>query len=117
VDADEDQPLLFWFWEIPLAYVPRCARGWPARRLHRDHGRVFDDRGRRRPRLRRGRGKRRRFRLRAYAPGVPEGVQRRFLRREVSRYAADLEKRAGSPCDFRLAETPVFLTEDLEGSS
>ncbi len=30
-----------------------------------------------------------------------------------ARYAADLERRVGAPVDFRLAETPLFLTDDF----
>jgi hypothetical protein len=37
-----------------------------------------------------------------------------FTREMYHRYVAALETRAGARCDFRLAETPVFLTNDLQ---
>jgi hypothetical protein len=37
-----------------------------------------------------------------------------FSEERALRYEADLEKRTGGRCNFRLAETPVFLTSDLE---
>jgi hypothetical protein len=37
-----------------------------------------------------------------------------FTQERYRRYASTLEERAGGRCDFRLAETPVFLTGDLE---
>ena len=120
VDADRHQPRDLLALGDPARARPRGARRpRAAGRLPRDHDRLLDARGRRRAcSSGAASGRKRRSKLRAHASGVSAARSTRPSRpRSRPRYAEDLVRRAGRAPGFRLAETPVFLTADLDGGA
>ena len=110
---------VFWLWEIPLAYVSRDARrARAARRLRRDHARVLDARGRRRNPVpaRKVEGEEG-LNSAPMHPGHRAAFNAAFAPALAARYAEPTSCAAPARMPgFRLAETPVFLTPELDAA-